>query len=163
MPGGVWKAPQSRGDPVVGPGGELGGRPGAALVTSTSSPSSPLLTGTLPQSAPRCGPPAQPCWPVCKRTQKRPGQHLACPGQEPGAAQGGEAPSPQPWPPPPSSARSRPPGAGVLWAILSSSHLRPWQERSPGGEAVPFQRVPRRQLLWTLCALLGLWEAGVPP
>ena len=141
-------------------GGELGGRPGAAYVTSTSSP---LLTGTPQQSTPRCGPPAQPCWPVCRGPRTPPANTWPARPRAWSCASVSDVPSPQPQPPPlPLPAPG--PGAGILRNTPSSPCLGPRQGSSQAGKAVPIPVCPlTASLLRLLCALPGLWEAGVPP
>ena len=115
-------------------------------MTSTSSP---LFTGTPQQSTPRCGPPAQPCWPVCRGPRTPPANTWPARPRAWSCASVSDTPSPQPWPLPfPLPAPG--PGAGILRDTPSSPRLGPWQGSSQAGKAVPIPACP-------LTASLGGW------
>lgn len=156
------KPPRSRCDPHrVGPGGELGGRPGVARVTSTSSP---LLTGTPPQSAPRCGPPAQPCWPVCRGPRTPLANTWPARPRAWSCASVSDTPSPPRWPPPLPLPAPGPRG----WHPPGHTELAPARAvagQLSGGEGHPCSSLsPHRQpALDALCPPRPLGGGGPSP
>ena len=132
-----------------------------ARVTSTSSP---LLTGTPPQSAPHCGPPAQPCWPVCRGPRTPPANTWPARPRAWSCASVSDMPSPQRQPPPlplpaPGPRSWHPPGH----TELAPARAVPGQ--LPGGESCPYSSLsPHRQpALDALCPTRPLGGWGPSP